>query len=98
MKKILATVCGAAMISLATLSQAQDSTSTDYNNQNTVEQQSQDQSQPHTRSIHARPARAGSAGSRMETMQFAKVSHLNQASQLRIKSIRPWKGQMKWSR
>ena len=43
MKKLLATVCGAAMISFATLSQAQDSTSTDYNNQNTVEQQSQDQ-------------------------------------------------------
>ena len=43
MKKLLATVCGAAMISLATLAQAQDSTSTDYNNQNTVEQQSQDQ-------------------------------------------------------
>ena len=36
-------MCGAAMISFATLSQAQDSTSTDYNNQNTVEQQSQDQ-------------------------------------------------------
>ena len=44
MKKLFATVCGAAMISLATISQAQDSTSTDYNNQNTVEQQSQDQS------------------------------------------------------
>ena len=44
MKKLLVTVCGAAMISLATLAQAQDSTSTDYNNQNTVEQQSQDQS------------------------------------------------------
>ena len=44
MKKIIATVCGAVMISLASLSQAQDSTSTDYNNQNTVEQQSQDQS------------------------------------------------------
>ena len=43
MKKLLATMCGAAMISFATLSQAQDSTSTDYNNQNTVEQQSQDQ-------------------------------------------------------
>jgi hypothetical protein len=43
MKKLLATVCGAAMISIATLSQAQDSTSTDYNNQSTVEQQSQDQ-------------------------------------------------------
>lgn len=42
MKKLLAIVCGAAMISFATLSQAQDSTSTDYNNQNTVEQ-SQDQ-------------------------------------------------------
>ncbi|HET6541658.1 MAG TPA: hypothetical protein VFG46_14310 [Chryseolinea sp.] len=43
MKKLLATVCGAAMICFATLSQAQDSTSTDFNNQNTVEQQSQDQ-------------------------------------------------------
>jgi len=43
MKKLLATVCGAAMISIASLSQAQDSTSTDYNNQSTVEQQSQDQ-------------------------------------------------------
>lgn len=43
MKKLLVTVCGAAMISLATLSQAQDSTSTDYNNKNTVEQQGQDQ-------------------------------------------------------
>ena len=43
MKKILATVCGAAMISIATLSQAQDSTSTDHNNRSTVEQQSQDQ-------------------------------------------------------
>ena len=43
MKKILATVFGAAMISIATLSQAQDSTSTDYKNRSTVEQQSQDQ-------------------------------------------------------
>src|SRR5688572_11047413 len=43
MKKLIATLCGAAMISFATLTQAQDSTSTDYNNQNTVEQQSQDQ-------------------------------------------------------
>ena len=42
MKKLLATVCGAAMICFATLSQAQDSTSTDFNNQNTIEQQSQD--------------------------------------------------------
>ena len=49
MKKLLVTVCGAAMIGLATLAQAQDSTSTDYNNQNTVEQQSestQDQTPP----------------------------------------------------
>ena len=44
MKKLLVILGSAAMISLATLSQAQDSTSTDYNNQNTVEQQSQDQS------------------------------------------------------
>ncbi len=41
MKKLLMTVCGAAMISIASLAQAQDSTSTDYNNQNTVEQQDQ---------------------------------------------------------
>ena len=40
------TVCGAAFIGLATLAQAQDSTSTDYNNQNTTEQQSQDQAPP----------------------------------------------------
>jgi len=49
MKKLLATVCGAAMICFATQSHAQDSTSTDYNNQNTVEQQSestQDQTPP----------------------------------------------------
>jgi len=46
MKKLLVLLGSAAMISLATLSQAQDSTSTDYNNQNTVEQQSRDQSQP----------------------------------------------------
>jgi hypothetical protein len=45
MKKLLMTVCGAAMIGLATLAQAQDSTSTDYNNQNTVEQ-SQQQAPP----------------------------------------------------
>jgi hypothetical protein len=61
MKKLLVTVCGAAMINLATLSQAQDSTSTDYNNQNTVEQQSQnqsaqDQSQPtQDQSTHDQP-------------------------------------------
>jgi hypothetical protein len=44
MKKLIMTVCGVAMISFATLAQTQDSTSTDYNNQNTVEQ-SQDQEQ-----------------------------------------------------
>jgi Ni/Co efflux regulator RcnB len=44
MKKLLVVVCGAAMISIATLSQAQDSTSTEHNNQSTVEQKSHDQS------------------------------------------------------
>lgn len=38
MKKLLITMCGAAMISFATFAQAQDSTSTDYNKPNTVEQ------------------------------------------------------------
>jgi Ni/Co efflux regulator RcnB len=45
MKKLLVTVCGAAMISLATLTQAQESAPRDYNDQNTLEQQSQDQDQ-----------------------------------------------------
>jgi glucan-binding YG repeat protein len=43
MKKVLLTICGAAMMSIASFAQAQDSTSTDYKDQNTVEQ-SQDQS------------------------------------------------------
>jgi hypothetical protein len=43
MKKLLVTVCGAAMISLATLCQAQDSASTDFNTQKPFEQKSQDQ-------------------------------------------------------
>lgn len=55
MKKLLMTVCGAAMISLATLAQAQDSTSTDYNNQNAVEQ-SQDQASPQQDPVQTPPA------------------------------------------
>ena len=38
MKRIILTVCGAALISLATFAQTQDSTSRPYNNQNSVEQ------------------------------------------------------------
>jgi len=44
MKKLLMTACGAAMISLATIAQAQDSTSTDFNRPKV--EQSQDQPQP----------------------------------------------------
>ena len=45
MKKLLVTACGAAMISLATLAQAQQSAPRDYNDQNTLEQQAQDRDQ-----------------------------------------------------
>ena len=38
MKKLIMTLCGAAMIGVASLAQAQDSTSTDYRNQSTLEQ------------------------------------------------------------
>lgn len=38
MKKILLTLCGATLISFATLAQTQDSTSRPFNNQNSVEQ------------------------------------------------------------
>ena len=38
MKKLIMTLCGAAIVGIASLAQAQDSTSTDYRNQSTLEQ------------------------------------------------------------
>jgi hypothetical protein len=46
MKKIIMTVCGAAMISIASLAQAQDSTSTNYNSNSPVEQSQDPQPSP----------------------------------------------------
>ncbi len=46
MKKIIMTVCGAAMIGIASLAQAQDSTSTNFNDNSPVEQSQDPQPSP----------------------------------------------------